>query len=321
MKDIEVFASICKKISSSPLWIQGPGGNVSVKMDDSKMIVKASGSELAEVNETKGYAYVSRNYFLDGWKKIKSSGKTVVESEVAYSSLVYLSNEDTKSYPRPSMELGFHAILDFKYVFHFHSLASLVACYYYTEKQSDILLEILKNDSDIFFEPFHMPGFRICEPMETISSSSLEKDSIIIFLANHGVILATNSTPFYFIENFQKWEEAFWDKNFEIPYKKMNERKFLYEFASLELVDGKELFPDSVILADRIKKVTNPGLEGGLKLKASYEIKDKGAADLFAIHSVIKRLVPDFPSLSQESIQELISLPTEIARKKLVDKK
>ena len=52
------LAKISKLIGQNPAYVQGGGGNTSVKFGDKYMAVKSSGLTLAEVTESNGYSVV-----------------------------------------------------------------------------------------------------------------------------------------------------------------------------------------------------------------------------------------------------------------------
>ena len=64
------LVDLCKFVGSqTPHWVQGAGGNISVK-DGSHLYIKASGIRLANVSEEYGIAEVDFNLFNSGFKKI-----------------------------------------------------------------------------------------------------------------------------------------------------------------------------------------------------------------------------------------------------------
>lgn len=171
--------------------IQGAGGNTSVKNSDGKMAIKASGFRFVDINLTSGYSIVDSkniaNYFLnvkrgnildDERNSLEIIGKNIqIQS-------------DGKRYPKPSMETGFHALLD-KYVIHTHSVwTNLINC---NESSSAVLnqLEIILNKK-IAFIPFVSPGFGLSCAIASVIKNSI-KNNIgvpeIFFLENHGVII------------------------------------------------------------------------------------------------------------------------------------
>ena len=52
------FITMCQKIGNMADYVQGGGGNASVKHDENKMAIKASGFTIREITETSGYADV-----------------------------------------------------------------------------------------------------------------------------------------------------------------------------------------------------------------------------------------------------------------------
>ena len=83
--------------------VQGSGGNVSVKIQDNLMLVKASGVSLSSVGLNSGYCSVQ---LCPRDRSSKSSGP------------FFLSSDDTSL--RPSLETSFHALLDWRFVAHVH---------------------------------------------------------------------------------------------------------------------------------------------------------------------------------------------------------
>lgn len=67
IKDLE---RISKAAGKSPDFVQGGGGNTSVKLDDELMAVKASGYMLKDISPTDGYVVVN-------YKKIKEYHESV----------------------------------------------------------------------------------------------------------------------------------------------------------------------------------------------------------------------------------------------------
>jgi HAD superfamily hydrolase (TIGR01549 family) len=89
------FVTLCKAISERPDWVQACGGNVSVKLPNGDILIKASGEHLSNVTQHTGYVIVD-NY----GNHILCSGK-------------------------PSIETSFHQKLKYKYVVHVHSIATI----------------------------------------------------------------------------------------------------------------------------------------------------------------------------------------------------
>lgn len=94
-KIIGDFVTLCKVVSERPDWIQACGGNISVKLPNGNMLIKASGEHLSSVSQRGGYVMISIN-----GNHILCSGK-------------------------PSIETSFHLKIKHMYVVHVHSIATI----------------------------------------------------------------------------------------------------------------------------------------------------------------------------------------------------
>ncbi|MEK6706814.1 MAG: class II aldolase/adducin family protein [Candidatus Poribacteria bacterium] len=103
--------------------IQGAGGNFSIKQG-TELTIKSSGVLLKNVTQKRGWTEVDSKRFLEGIPKIHDRYPTKHE-ESCYIHAVGDSQIDT-NVPRPSMELGFHAVIPHRWVLHTHSLAGIL---------------------------------------------------------------------------------------------------------------------------------------------------------------------------------------------------
>jgi len=170
--------------------IQGPGGNTSVKSENGTMIIKASGYRFEEISETQGYSLVKNNTIADYFFKLEIKDKNKEEpfsTQLIQDSI--LSKEDGSKYPRPSMETGFHSVLE-KYVVHTHSVwTNLVNC----NSNSAELINTLRQKLNIpiAYIPFVSPGlglsYLVTQEIKHAAKNNLPVP-VIFFLENHGVI-------------------------------------------------------------------------------------------------------------------------------------
>ncbi len=127
-KALEDFTRLSQVAGAKADYVQGGGGNTSVKLENGLMAIKASGYCLSDLRPDKGYAVLDtapiRKFYLnnepsdfadvekDGSDCAKNNVKTIPGLEMV----------------RPSVEAGFHSILD-TFVLHTHSVyANLAAC-------------------------------------------------------------------------------------------------------------------------------------------------------------------------------------------------
>ncbi|WP_394821081.1 class II aldolase/adducin family protein [Pendulispora albinea] len=154
-------------------WVQGPGGNVSVKVDNGELWVKASGKRLGEVAHEGGHARVPLDIAtraLDGDAEADRDlfGRT----------------------PRPSLETYFHA-LGGRVVAHTHALGVLLyACstspYERVLGQGSGIALPAELSSRVFSIPYVRPGRGIALAMRDVLGSA--RGEALIVLRSHGVV-------------------------------------------------------------------------------------------------------------------------------------
>ena len=75
-EEIKNLVNISRKIGSYPEFVQGGGGNTSVKIDDNLMVIKASGYLLKDMTKSDGFAFVNYNDINDHIKNDGISSNT-----------------------------------------------------------------------------------------------------------------------------------------------------------------------------------------------------------------------------------------------------
>ena len=172
-------------------YTQGGGGNTSVKnAENGTMVIKASGYRLVDINETTAFVAVDKNKIYDYYNSVDLSVEKDYEkesAEVSKNSIVPLEGVETL---RPSVEVGFHAILK-KYVIHTHSVyANLITC---SQEGEDLAAKLFKDkDFGFIFLPYINPGFELTLAMKNkIDAYVAEtgKYPEVIFMKNHGLVV------------------------------------------------------------------------------------------------------------------------------------
>jgi len=176
--------------------IQGGGGNTSVKTPDGGyMYIKASGTDLKDMNEQTGW----RRLRLDAVPAIikdKSIAKLDVqarETEVV-NRLLLACDDKVTSDARPSIEAHLHAILD-KCVIHLHPVAVIS---YTCAKNGRAELEKLFYDAKFspLWVPYAAPGFTLARKVIKLAGdyqNRFNKKPAILFLQKHGLLTSANS--------------------------------------------------------------------------------------------------------------------------------
>ena len=122
------FAKMSQTAGSRSDYVQGGGGNTSVKLAGGRMAIKASGFCLSDITPNKGYAVLDgakiRNFYMHNapgdFENAETAGAACTkENTLTIEGLTQV---------RPSVEAGFHSILK-TFVLHTHSVyANLAAC-------------------------------------------------------------------------------------------------------------------------------------------------------------------------------------------------
>lgn len=122
------FARMSQAAGSRADFVQGGGGNTSVKLPGGLMAVKASGFRLSDIRPDKAYAVLDyealRRFYFENEPETLGD----VEKEGAACARENVKQIEGLDALRPSVEAGFHAILG-TFVLHTHSVyANLAAC-------------------------------------------------------------------------------------------------------------------------------------------------------------------------------------------------
>jgi rhamnose utilization protein RhaD (predicted bifunctional aldolase and dehydrogenase) len=173
---------LASKYEMRPDVVQGAGGNVSVKISDELMLIKASGRDFSELKNESGLVPVFyknlQTYLLD-----PTSAKADERTHLA-TALLNTKRESEKD--RPSMEVWFHTLLH-KYVLHTHSVyVNILAC---SEEGSALFGQIMKRNNVTFQTfPYYNPGFELGHAMAR-QFQTTDVLPAVIFLENHGIIV------------------------------------------------------------------------------------------------------------------------------------
>jgi len=147
-------------------WVQGPGGNVSVKTDTSELWVKASGVRLADTSSEHGHVRVP----LDLARRALAGDAEAEARLFSYA-------------PRPSLETYFHA-LDGRVVAHTHPVGLLLAACSACPPELGLAAEV-------GWVRYIRPGRGVAVAMQAILRA--DADEQVIVLQSHGVVAIAGS--------------------------------------------------------------------------------------------------------------------------------
>ncbi|MDY3909026.1 MAG: class II aldolase/adducin family protein [Eubacterium sp.] len=158
---------------------QAGGGNSSVKLDEERMLIKASGVQLADVTETEGFSVVDYPMITDFMEKLVVGENTVSANEILEKALI--------EGKRPSIETFLHAITG-KVTLHTHSLPVNILTA--SNEGMDRLRSLFP---EALFVEYATPGAHLAQKyFEAYLKKSNGTKVVypVIFLQNHGLIVS-----------------------------------------------------------------------------------------------------------------------------------
>lgn len=185
------FVKISRYAGSRFDLIQASGGNTSVKLDRERLLIKASGVHLSEVNEQEGFVSVQYPKIIEILnKKDLSSISTKSEREAVAAQLVLAATQTIGASNRASIEVFLHAMLR-RFVLHTHPLAvNMIVC------QKNWRQYLITNFPDALLVPYATPGIELGVLLNSsLNIQDVGRDSLpkVIFLQNHGLIINAES--------------------------------------------------------------------------------------------------------------------------------
>ncbi len=174
------------KYGGDSAYVQASGGNTSMK-DEKYLYIKTSGSSLADVTEA-DFVKINRAMLDAVWEKTYSSDVKEREKQV-FEDLMCATMEVGK---RPSVETFLHNLFPYKYVVHLHP--ALVNGLTYSQEGQKITENLFGKDAIWISET--EPGYVLASTVRNAMLTYKEqygKDVSIIFLQNHGVVVASDT--------------------------------------------------------------------------------------------------------------------------------
>lgn len=309
-KLLDLFSTIGKAV---PRWTQGQGSNLSYKSGyDQKMYIKPSGYRLDQVTSLNDLVVLNL-------KTLNSSLDSIIdetpskEIDLKYSQVINESKISVESSLRPSMETGFHNVLQGSYVMHFHSLLAISMAHLYRARRKTMedFFSQEKGDLTIAVVDYATPGFELTQKLKPCANVN------VIFLENHGIIL--NSDNPNILENWKELEYLFCEK-------------VLSDKGWLNIMDGgleslsessapvKVLFPDFAVYLSRITENLVPvpeTTEDLWKFNPESSSTKKDLYEIWVAHCLLCKICPDLIALPDPEAEKLSGLPTEQYRLKM----
>lgn len=163
--------------------VQAGGGNSSLKLDDRRMAIKASGVQLADVTEDSGYSIVDYPMIVQYMKHLIEGKTTETDKEILERALI--------EGKRSSIETFLHAITG-RVTLHTHSTAVNVM----TARKGG-MGRLKQLFPDALMVDYATPGVKLAELYYRTfleSCSDEQRQYPVIFLINHGVIVSGDTS-------------------------------------------------------------------------------------------------------------------------------
>jgi len=169
---INTLVSVSQQIGASRAYAQGGGGNTSIKYHQNAMLIKASGTRLADMRTDSGYSIIR----TDTIRSLIQQGITDARLHQAITHSVCPSSP----HHIPSIETSLHALLG-RCVIHCHSIyANVLNCSY----EGDEMIQ------QLFPEAIIIPYTTVGPALATALYNRLPTNNTPwIFLQNHGLIV------------------------------------------------------------------------------------------------------------------------------------
>ena len=187
---MESFVKLSQIGGSRADYVQGGGGNTSVKLAGGQMAIKASGYCLKDINQNTGYAVLDGSALRKFYREHNPEEFEDCEAAGAQCTKENILQVEGLPTLRPSVEAGFHSILK-TYVLHTHSVfANLVAC---AVGGREIAEKALENAPYSWgWVDYQDPGaklaFAIRDELDRVEMETGKVPAVII-MQNHGIIV------------------------------------------------------------------------------------------------------------------------------------
>jgi ribulose-5-phosphate 4-epimerase/fuculose-1-phosphate aldolase len=191
---IDALVQISSAVGNRVDYIQGGGGNTSVKLDANRMAIKASGFKIKDITPTNAYVIVDYLQIADYFNKtVLTPGMDAdAESKGAVAAATLVTEGLARL--RPSVEVGFHALLK-KCVIHTHSVYANILC---CSKEGEAIAGELFADIPFVWMQYVDPGARLTfefrDELRKYAETHNGAVPSVVFMQNHGVV-ATHDDP------------------------------------------------------------------------------------------------------------------------------
>lgn len=177
MKD---FIEMSKYAGMREDLVQAGGGNSAYKISEDKMVIKASGYQLADITEERGYAIVNPQIISNAFLNNVNIADMTEEDSKKILKKAYIKGD------KPSIETFLHSISG-RYTLHTHPIVvNAFAC------RKDGMKKLKELFPEALMVSYATPGVELAKAYFTTFQRSC-KTAKIVFLQNHGLLVCGES--------------------------------------------------------------------------------------------------------------------------------
>lgn len=181
---MQKFVDMSKYAGMREDLVQAGGGNSSYKLSEDRMVIKASGYQLADLTTDEGYAIVNPAIIRDAFLRVDSLDEFTEEYSNQILKDAFLEGK------RPSIETFLHSISG-KYTLHTHPVVvNAMTC----RKDGMGILEKLFPEALLI--PYAKPGVELAKAYFKEYKKKAKKENQIfdvVFMQNHGLVISADT--------------------------------------------------------------------------------------------------------------------------------
>ncbi len=186
---LQEFVRMSRTAGERSDYVQGGGGNTSCKLDGNLMAIKASGYRLDQIEKDQAYAVLDYQQLRGFYEGQEAAELADVEAAGSARAREATLNVQGLAALRPSVEAGFHSLLD-TFVLHTHAVyANLATC---AEDGAQMAKKALAGlEAGHVFIPYINPGAQLTFAIQAAIRQKEQESGRrpqILLLQNHGII-------------------------------------------------------------------------------------------------------------------------------------
>jgi len=296
--------AISKAVGNRPDYIQGGGGNTSVKLNDELMAIKASGYRLSQITPEDGFVVLNYKNIKNYYENIDINPGIDYEKESSNFIRGNIFRMEGMKELRPSVEAGFHSVLK-NCVIHSHSVYSNIICC--SKNGAELADRIFAPTGYAYlWIPYVRPGFnltlKIMDGIERCIGKGGRFPDFVL-MENHGLIVCSeeykacielhtrvNALIRKFLGINESYPEIRLNKIDETVF--MSDTRYLVDFFKESLINTEYfyevvLYPDQIVYLNDNISINGPDNKLNINTSTGEIIYNAGYQEALALEEVL----------------------------------